>query len=294
MDLNELRGEIDTIDDQLVRLFCQRMEVAARISDYKKEHGLPVFAPAREREKLVAVARKAGPHLANDTRVLYSMLFELSRSYQNRRNAHCTEQFRRITHAIEHTPRLFPKQVMTACLGEEGSDSQIVCDKLLREPVILFFRNLDGVLGAVGQGLCRYGILPLESRTPMREVYDLASRQGLFIVRAFRMPCGPDPARFLCVGKELEIYPGADRTSLILTLSGKPGSLYKVMARLYNLGINVLTLESAPVIPSREGQIVFYLDLESSVYSDEFAHLICDLGDLCEECRYLGSYSEVM
>ena len=29
MELSELRKEIDSIDDQLVKLFCQRMDVAA-------------------------------------------------------------------------------------------------------------------------------------------------------------------------------------------------------------------------------------------------------------------------
>ena len=32
MDIQELRGQIDLIDDELVRLFCQRMNVAARIA----------------------------------------------------------------------------------------------------------------------------------------------------------------------------------------------------------------------------------------------------------------------
>lgn len=36
MDLNEIRSEIDKIDDELVRLFCQRMHVSAQIADYKK------------------------------------------------------------------------------------------------------------------------------------------------------------------------------------------------------------------------------------------------------------------
>ena len=43
MDLNELRQEIDQIDDQLVKLFCQRMDVAARVADYKRENNLPIF-----------------------------------------------------------------------------------------------------------------------------------------------------------------------------------------------------------------------------------------------------------
>ena len=56
MDIKELRGQIDKIDDELVRLFGQRMDVAAQIADYKKENNLPIFVPAREREKLADVA----------------------------------------------------------------------------------------------------------------------------------------------------------------------------------------------------------------------------------------------
>ena len=65
MDLKELRGQMDQIDDDLVKLFCRRMDVAAQIADYKKEHNLPILMPTREREKLQDVAEKAGPEMAN-------------------------------------------------------------------------------------------------------------------------------------------------------------------------------------------------------------------------------------
>ena len=45
MNLNEIRSEIDKIDDELVRLFCQRMHVAAQVADYKKANNLPIFQP---------------------------------------------------------------------------------------------------------------------------------------------------------------------------------------------------------------------------------------------------------
>ena len=85
MDLNELRMEIDKIDEEIVRLFCARMAVSARIGDYKKEQGLPIFHPVREQEKLQDVAAKAGPEMAEYTQELYQHLFELSRSYQSKR-----------------------------------------------------------------------------------------------------------------------------------------------------------------------------------------------------------------
>ena len=58
MDLLELRKEIDQIDDELVRLFCQRMEISAKVADYKKEQHLPIYHPGREREILQKVAGK--------------------------------------------------------------------------------------------------------------------------------------------------------------------------------------------------------------------------------------------
>ena len=82
MELQELRKKIDTIDDQLISLFVQRMQVAAAIGAYKKEHNLPVLVPAREAEKLEDVAEKAGSEMAQYTRELYTTLFALSRNYQ--------------------------------------------------------------------------------------------------------------------------------------------------------------------------------------------------------------------
>jgi chorismate mutase/prephenate dehydratase len=78
-----------------------------------------------------------------------------------------------------------------------------------------------------------------------------------------------------------------------MALSDKPGALYKVLSRLYTLGINVVRLESRP-IPDKHFQGMFYFELETSIYSDEFVQLICELDDLCEEFSYLGSYCEVV
>lgn len=83
MDLNDIRKEIDAIDDRLVRLFTQRMALSAQVAAYKKEHQLPIFVPAREQEKLADVAEKAGPDIAGYTQELYAAIFELSRSYQS-------------------------------------------------------------------------------------------------------------------------------------------------------------------------------------------------------------------
>ena len=380
MDLNELRVEIDKIDEELIRLFCARMDVAAKIANYKKENNLPILQPARERSKLQNVAEKAGPEMGNYTRVLYSMLFELSRSYQSKRNGELSQLYHEITQAIENTPKLFPQAPMVACQGVEGAYSQIACEKIFKSPFIMYFKSFDAVFNAIDQGLCQYGILPIENSTAgsVNKVYDLMIEHNFSIVRTFRLKVdhnllvnpgtkledireiysheqainqcsgflhsltgvnvipvsntalasemvsksgrkdiaalssracaelygleclkasvqdkGNNRTRFICISKNLEIYPGSDKTSIMMILSHRPGSLYKVLARLYTLGINVTKLESRP-IPDREFEFMFYFDLETSIYSEEFIQLMCELDELCEEFKYLGSYTEVV
>ena len=84
MELSDYRVQIDRIDHQLVDLFTQRMETAAGIAAYKKEHGLPVLDPARERRKLQEVVAQAPEGVKDYAASLYTLLFELSRGYQNR------------------------------------------------------------------------------------------------------------------------------------------------------------------------------------------------------------------
>ena len=60
MDLNDLRLEIDEIDRQMVDLFCKRMELSVKVSQYKIENGLPVLDANRERKKLAKISEMAG------------------------------------------------------------------------------------------------------------------------------------------------------------------------------------------------------------------------------------------
>lgn len=130
---------------------------------------------------------------------------------------------------------------------------------------------------------------------------DVAALSSRFCAELYNLECiaasvqdqGNNHTRFICISKNLEIYPGADKTSIMMILNHKPGALYKVLARLYTLGINVTKLESRP-LPDREFEFMFYFDLETSIYSEEFVQLMCELDDLCEEFKYLGSYLEVV
>ena len=98
--------------------------------------------------------------------------------------------------------------------------------------------------------------------------------------------------RFICISKNMEIYPGADKLSLKMEVSHKAGSLYQVLARFNSLGLNILKLESRP-IPKRDFEQMLYIDVDANVYSEEFYRLMNQLAELAHDYQYLGSYMEI-
>lgn len=58
MKLDDLRKQINHIDESLLDLFKQRMLVSKAIGDYKKEKGLPVFDASREEDVLNRLRKK--------------------------------------------------------------------------------------------------------------------------------------------------------------------------------------------------------------------------------------------
>lgn len=380
MELSEYRARIDAIDDEMVRLFAERMEVAAGIAAYKKENNLPVLDMRREKEKLLQIAEKTPEGLKDYAVSLYSLIFELSRSCQSRLLGTKSELTEQIETALKETPPLFPGHAVVACQGVEGSYQQLACERLFKLPNIFYFASFGAVFSAIEKGLCQYGVIPVENSTAgsVNAVYDLMMKHNFRIVRSVRLkidhnllvkpgtkwedvkeiysheqaisqcaaflqqhpgirvvPCentavaakmvadssrrdiaalasrecmrlyhleplaesvqdqGNNHTRFICISKDLEIYPGADRSSLMLTLPHQPGSLYKLLSRFYALGINMNKLESRPM-PERNFEFMFYFDLETSVYSPEFMQLMAELPSLCDSFSYLGSYSEVI
>lgn len=377
MDINELRNEIDSIDDELVRLFEKRMKTAASIAQYKKEKGLPISDRTRERQVINKVTAKVSPEFSDYAKVLYQTIFDVSCSYQrtlNIKKSSLIEQIERIT---AQTPQECTNRAIVACQGVEGAYSQLACDKMFTYPDIMYFSGFEDVFKAVDSGLCRYGILPVENSTAgsVNQVYDLMSRYKFYITHSLKLCvehkllvnsgatvssikeiCSHEQAlrqcsdfinslgiktrvckntaeaakfvaesgrtdiaaigskecadiyalsilsgniqntqnnytRFICISKNPEIYPGAKKTSIMLSIPHKPGSLYNIIARFAALDLNLTKLESRTVSGSNF-EFRFYFDIEASVYSDNFKELIAELENDCEEFTYLGSYTE--
>ena len=90
-NLEELRAQIDAIDQEMVKLFRQRMEVCGEVAEYKRSAGIPVLAADREQALLTKVAEQAGEDLAEYAVAVYRTILSASRAYQNACLGRCSE-----------------------------------------------------------------------------------------------------------------------------------------------------------------------------------------------------------
>ncbi|MBE6630772.1 MAG: bifunctional chorismate mutase/prephenate dehydratase [Ruminococcaceae bacterium] len=377
--LDECREKIDRIDQELVKLFCERMQVSADVAEYKRAVGKPVTDAARERALLSKVSRLAGPEMEDYTRTLYATVLAISRAYQHERLNTASQLDELIKTAKAETSYRFPARAKVACQGVEGAYSLKAAEKLFECPEVSFCKTFEDVFHAIERGECRYGMLPIENSTAgsVTQIYDLMSAHRFYIVRSLRLKVdhcllakpgtkkenvkeivshqqalsqcagylakmdgvkltpfantakaaefvkasgdgvaaiasrdcaalyglcvldediqdnGNNYTRFICISKTPEIYPGADKTSIILTVPHKPGSLSRLLAQIDAMSINLTKLESRP-IPGHDFEFLFYFDLEAPIESPALLRLLGELESSSEKFRYLGTYREVL
>ena len=80
--MKELRDKIDAIDERILELMDRRMQLAYEIGQKKKEAGLPVFVPGREKEILERVSQLPAARLESaDTERLFKLIIAMGREY---------------------------------------------------------------------------------------------------------------------------------------------------------------------------------------------------------------------
>lgn len=379
MAIFELRDEMDRTDDALLALFKERMAISRQIAAYKAENALPILNRTREREILARVCGESG-ELGPYVHRLFKTLLELSRAYQDGLGSRPSGIRKRVEAALAKAPGQFPRGGTVACQGVEGAYAQMAAERMFPQGNTLFFKSFEAVFDAVVNGLCEFGVLPIENSAngSVRAVYDLLRLKNVTIVRSERLcirhellarpgtapadireihshpqalgqcgkflkrlgggvrivPCDntamaaeyaanagvPGVAaiashscgklyglvqveteiqdsdnnytRFICIAKDPVIYPGANRISLILASEHRPGGLYEILAKMAALEINVLKLESCPIV-GHDFEFSFFFELEADASRPETLAMLESLEINCEGFLFLGNYQEV-
>lgn len=378
MNLDKARSQINGINDEMLKLFLERMELSSHVAKAKAQMGKAIFDAKRERDILDKITAQAGPDMDIYARRFFENLFSLSRTFQAEELFKETAFTKEVEAAVAAAPNLPPQRGTVACCGIFGSNAQMACDKLLPLSQILYVNSFQAVFDAVEEGLAQFGVLPIEnsSNGSVKEVYDLLERKHCYIVRgtkqwishdllakegtrlenihtvyshpqalgqcseffaqyphiklepytntamAAQMVAQSEDAgiaavaapqcaqlyglqavrrsiqnndnnytRFICITKDLAVYPGANKISIVTTASHTPGGLGSLLTKFGNMGINLTKIESRP-IQGHNFEFLFYLDLEASLVDPRVRSLLAELHESQDKFRLLGNYPE--
>ncbi|MBQ4487197.1 MAG: chorismate mutase [Oscillospiraceae bacterium] len=183
MEIDELRSEINDIDDQLLQLFERRMDICRDIARYKVKNNLPVYQSNREQEILNKVRASSSSYLADASVILFSSIMDIGKVVQG-------EEFSK--GHIYKGPALFEPEnaQVIACQGTGGAYSEAACIKQFgADKSIRFTTNFADVVHLVEQGRADFGILPLENSNvgTIEETYRLLAETEMYINSVIRV-----------------------------------------------------------------------------------------------------------
>ena len=214
--LQELRAQLDEVDDQIVKLYEQRMSICEQVGEYKVGTGKKVFDRQREHEKLQDVANKASTDFnKKGIRELYQQLMSMSRKlqYQLLVKAGALGRLPFIGMSslnAENARIVFP--------GTEGAYSQLATKKYFGENCNCFYvRTFRDAMEAIEDGAADFAVLPIENSTAgaVDEMYDLLVEFENYIVGETIIP-------------------------IENTLAGLPGAELADIKRVYSKGVALM------------------------------------------------------
>ncbi len=175
MELNELRNEIDKVDDEILALFEKRTRIAGEIAEYKRANGMEILQAGREDEVLRRAAERVSPDNADGARLLFATLMDISK---------CRQQ-QLLTNVKPFVPEC---EVANPVVGAvtKGSYTADACEKFFGSGRnIKYYHDFESVFRAVEDEAVDYGVIPIENSTAgeVSATYGLMLRHRFFICR---------------------------------------------------------------------------------------------------------------
>ena len=95
--------------------------------------------------------------------------------------------------------------------------------------------------------------------------------------------------RFVIIAKKPEIVANANKITLIVAVKHETGSLYKMLASFYHMGLNMLNLESRPIV-GKTWEYFFYIDVTGNLADPLVIDVMEEIKSKSTYCKVLGNY----
>lgn len=178
-DLNDIRLDINKVDDELKKLFLQRMEYVEQVREYKAATNTPVKNKSREADIIKSKLEGVEKYIPETSEFFKSMI-EISCNYQDER----LSSLKYDVDFNEISEKDFFDNVKTVChQGIVGSYSYEVAEKYFADKKIISVETFKDVFENVINGVCDIGVLPFENlcQGSVDEVYDLVRKYNVIV-----------------------------------------------------------------------------------------------------------------
>lgn len=189
MDLLEIRGKLDVIDAELIRLLEERLHLCADVAAFKIETGKPVFDKERENQKIASV-RKLAHNEFNEqaSEELFTQLMTISRRLQYR----LLEQHgKKMETGFAMVDGLKKDQIKVVYQGVEGAYSHGATLQYFGDDVDAYHvKTFEDAMIDVESGKADYAVLPIENSSAgaVSDNYDLLIQHKNVIVGEIFLP----------------------------------------------------------------------------------------------------------
>ena len=184
-NLDDIRSEINAVDDELLNLIIRRLNLSKDVAEYKKANNLPILDRDREKWILDHISEGIDKDLVVPLRETYETLFRVSR----RRQSQLIDPDDSFINSVvdTFTDADFPTTGSVAISGDNNDAT--VAKKLFDNPLLVTLNNDLKVVDAVNAGLCQFGILPIEDNRSGANAmtYDLLAQKTCHIVRGIKV-----------------------------------------------------------------------------------------------------------
>jgi chorismate mutase/prephenate dehydratase len=184
LDLNEIRKEITSLDNELLTLFAKRRALTLNVAKSKVQQIRPIRDQQREQELLIRLI-KQGKELGLDAHYVTSVFQTIIEDSVLNQQAY----LQNLTNPNIQTPT-----VSVAFLGDKGSYSYLASHRYFSRRAEKIIesgcQNFGDILQQVESGQVDYGMLPIENTSSgsINQVYDLLQHTNLFIVGEITQP----------------------------------------------------------------------------------------------------------
>lgn len=316
-ELSSLREKIDKIDREMVKLFQERMELACKVAEYKKNNSMEILNVEREEQVIKKqLSNLEDKSIEEETEAFFRNVMSISRSLQRKKIENSDVIFDNVVNKENRKNESY-------VVGFQGVPSSFSNEALIgyfsENAKTLNFESFKDVFEALKKGDIQYGVLPVENSSTEGtiEVYNLLMEYDFHIVGEKSVKVEHDLlankdaqmsdikeeyshkqaishnnnnyTTLIIIASKLEVGKNCNKVSIVIALPDEVGILHNITNYFYKNNLSMTKIESRPV-KDKPWEYFFYIDFYGNVLEEDTKNALKGIENKSTYFKLLGNF----